>query len=242
MRRGLYVVLITAGLANWLVLPIPATDATYVNAAPITAKPAPKDSLPRTNQTACPKAGEAFNRLPLSFAVCLNASPAPFRARLRGGIVYLSATGALFELSSGAGVKRLDCGADLGTPRNAGSQIAVHKLPGPRRDPAASRAMPPAVASTRSHAMRMQLLGGNPHAPITGADKLAARSNYIIASDPSPWRANQATYARVQVENVYSGVDLVYYGQQRAGQSVPIQVRNSDGTLSNAVLFARPGG
>jgi hypothetical protein len=228
MRRGLYVVLITTGLVNWLVLPIPAMDATYVNAAPITAKPAPKDSLPQTNQTACPKAGEAFNRLPLSFAVCLNASPAPFRARLRGGIVYLSATEALFELSSGAGVKRLDCGADLGTPRNAGSQIAVHKLPGPRRDPAASRAMPPAVASTRSHAMRVQLLGGNPHAPITG--------------DPSRWRANQATYARVQVANVYGGVDLVYYGQQRAGQSVPVRVRNSDGTLSNAVLYARPGG
>jgi photosystem II stability/assembly factor-like uncharacterized protein len=216
IKRGLYVVLITAGLANWLVLLSPVMGVTYVNAAPITAKPVLNDSLSQSDQVASDKASQALSRLPLSFAACPTSSPSRFSARTSGGNIYLSATEAMFEMPSRACVTRLDCGADLGVPRNAGSQLAVHKLPGPRRDPAASRTTPSAALQTLSPAVRLQLIGGNSRAPVRGADELAGKNNYIIGNDPSQWRTNISTYARVRVENVYRGIDMVYYGHPRA--------------------------
>ena len=42
-----------------------------------------------------------------------------------------------------------------------------------------------------------------------------ARANYFIGNDPDKWRTNVPTYAKVQYQDVYPGVDLVYYGNQR---------------------------
>jgi hypothetical protein len=38
--------------------------------------------------------------------------------------------------------------------------------------------------------------------------------NYLIGNNPSNWRTNISTYAKVKYEGVYPGVDLVYYGNQ----------------------------
>ncbi|HEX8558398.1 MAG TPA: SBBP repeat-containing protein, partial [Pyrinomonadaceae bacterium] len=48
-----------------------------------------------------------------------------------------------------------------------------------------------------------------------GADELAGRVNHLVGSDPSRWRRDVPTYARVLYTSVYPGVDLVYYGNQR---------------------------
>src|ERR1019366_4342171 len=50
---------------------------------------------------------------------------------------------------------------------------------------------------------------------VTGLDELAGKSNYFIGSDPAKWRANVSTYAKGKYEGIYSGIDLVYYGNQR---------------------------
>ena len=63
-------------------------------------------------------------------------------------------------------------------------------------------------------ALRLQLLGANAHAVVTGSDELPGKSNYFIGNDPSKWRTNVPTYAKVRYESVYPGVDLVYYGAQ----------------------------
>jgi hypothetical protein len=63
--------------------------------------------------------------------------------------------------------------------------------------------------------VRMQLTGANPNARISSLDELQGRSNYFIGRDPAKWRTNIANYARVKYANVYPGVDLVYYGNQR---------------------------
>ena len=44
---------------------------------------------------------------------------------------------------------------------------------------------------------------------------MAGRSNYFISNDPRHWRTNVPNYAKVKYANVYPGVDLVYYGNQR---------------------------
>lgn len=65
-------------------------------------------------------------------------------------------------------------------------------------------------------ALRMRLLGSNPSAQVTGREELPAKSNYFLGNDPRQWRTNVATYAKVRYEGVYPGIDLVYYGNQRA--------------------------
>ena len=63
--------------------------------------------------------------------------------------------------------------------------------------------------------LRMRLVGANPSPRVSGLKQLPGRSNYFLGNDPSKWRTNVPTYAKVQYEDVYPGVDLVYYGNQR---------------------------
>jgi hypothetical protein len=63
--------------------------------------------------------------------------------------------------------------------------------------------------------LRMKLRNANPATRVTGVDELAGTSNYFIGNDPAKWRTNVPTYAKVKYEGIYSGIDLVYYGNQR---------------------------
>jgi Domain of unknown function DUF11/Beta-propeller repeat len=67
---------------------------------------------------------------------------------------------------------------------------------------------------TAQTVLRMQLAGANGDVSVTGADQLAGRSNYLIGNDPTKWRRNIPQFSRVRYEQVYPGVDLVYYGNQ----------------------------
>ena len=40
-------------------------------------------------------------------------------------------------------------------------------------------------------------------------------ANYYMGSDPSKWLTNVPTFGKVAYQNVYDGIDLVYYGNQR---------------------------
>jgi Domain of unknown function DUF11/Beta-propeller repeat len=70
------------------------------------------------------------------------------------------------------------------------------------------------TAAKNAAAVRMQLAGANPGATVTGARQLPGKSNYLIGNDPSKWHRNIPQYAQVRYEQVYPGVDLVYYGNQ----------------------------
>lgn len=48
-----------------------------------------------------------------------------------------------------------------------------------------------------------------------GEDIQPGRVNYFLGRDPSKWRRNIPTYARVRYKNVYPGIDLIYYGSHR---------------------------
>jgi hypothetical protein len=63
--------------------------------------------------------------------------------------------------------------------------------------------------------VRIRLMGANRHAWARGIEKLPGKANYLLGRDPSRWRTNVATYARVKVASVYRKIDLVYYGSQR---------------------------
>jgi len=63
--------------------------------------------------------------------------------------------------------------------------------------------------------LRMTFLGANPDARVTGREELPGKANYFVGNDPASWRTNVPTYARVHYEDLYPGIDLVYYGNQR---------------------------
>ncbi|MEE8311153.1 MAG: SBBP repeat-containing protein, partial [Candidatus Binatia bacterium] len=51
--------------------------------------------------------------------------------------------------------------------------------------------------------------------PAAGEEELTSRASYFLGDDPSLWQAGVASYARVRYSDVYPGIDLVYYGNQR---------------------------
>src|SRR6266704_2476283 len=61
----------------------------------------------------------------------------------------------------------------------------------------------------------MTLLGANPQSRVVGLDQLPGTVNYFVGNDPSQWRSAIPTFAKVKCHQVYPGVDLVYYGNQR---------------------------
>jgi hypothetical protein len=61
----------------------------------------------------------------------------------------------------------------------------------------------------------MKLVAANPNPRVAGQAELPGKVNYFIGNDPDKWRTNIPTYAKVKYRDVYPGVDLVYYGNQR---------------------------
>src|SRR5438477_473114 len=66
----------------------------------------------------------------------------------------------------------------------------------------------------RPEIIRMVLDGANKNPAASGDELLPGKSNYFIGNDPAKWHRDIPQFARVRYENVYPGVDLVYYGNQ----------------------------
>jgi hypothetical protein len=62
--------------------------------------------------------------------------------------------------------------------------------------------------------LRLSLRGAAVTPVIRGEEKLPGQSHYFLGNDPGQWRMHVPTYARVRYQQVYPGVDLVYYGKQ----------------------------
>jgi uncharacterized repeat protein (TIGR01451 family) len=66
----------------------------------------------------------------------------------------------------------------------------------------------------RVESVQMRLAGANRNASVTGADRLPGKSNYFLGNDPAKWRTGVPQFARVRYENIYPGINLVFYGNQ----------------------------
>src|ERR1700719_53496 len=62
---------------------------------------------------------------------------------------------------------------------------------------------------------RMKLIGANRNMRMEPLDQQPGISNYFIGNDPSKWRTNVANYGRVALREVYPGIDLIFYGNER---------------------------
>ncbi len=62
--------------------------------------------------------------------------------------------------------------------------------------------------------LRIQFVGADAQAASVGLEALPGKVNFLIGSDPKAWRRDVATYQRVRYQDVYPGVDAVWYGKQ----------------------------
>jgi hypothetical protein len=67
---------------------------------------------------------------------------------------------------------------------------------------------------TATDALSLQVVGANPSAEPVGQDLLPTRSNYFIGNDSSKWLTDIPNYGEVEYQDVYSGINLLYYGNQ----------------------------
>ena len=116
----------------------------------------------------------------------------PSAGRTDAGIDFVArGAGYAVYLSSRTTTLLLDWAPGSGDPKgyaarsHSASQISMH-LVGARLDAA-----------------------GIPHGELTG------RTNYLHGNDRRKWRTGIRAYERVQYHDVYPGVDVVYYGNQR---------------------------
>jgi beta-propeller repeat-containing protein/Big-like domain-containing protein len=62
--------------------------------------------------------------------------------------------------------------------------------------------------------LRMKFVGANAHPRIAGEAKQSGTVNYF-AGKPNEWRTKIPVYSRVRYRNLYAGIDLVFYGNNR---------------------------
>lgn len=142
-----------------------------------------------TRKTPVLSISDTYGKLPLSFEENLGQVDAEvdFLSRGQGYTLFLRPTEAVFSFKSA-----LEKG-----------EATVRRSP--RREPHK-------MAFSSIH---MRLVGANAEAVASGAEELPGKANYFKGNDPQQWRTNIPTYEKVRYENVYEGIDLEYYGNQR---------------------------
>ncbi|MCY7318853.1 MAG: SBBP repeat-containing protein, partial [Ramlibacter sp.] len=71
------------------------------------------------------------------------------------------------------------------------------------------------ATSAGQRTVQLQLAGAHADVKAEGGDLLASTSNYLLGSNASQWRTAIANYGSVVYREVYDGVDVRYYGNQR---------------------------
>jgi hypothetical protein len=71
------------------------------------------------------------------------------------------------------------------------------------------------ICNRQSQVLQLKLVGANSDAKAEGANELGGKVNYFNGDDPTKWRTEIPTFARVRYTKVYPGIDIVYYGNQR---------------------------
>jgi len=138
---------------------------------------------------------ENYGKLPLSFEKNQGQTDKKVKFLSRGG-------GYTLFLAPDEAVLTLSCplkDEGLGEKRKDASQVS----------------RPEKQKRAKGAVIRMKFSGANTAPVISGQERLQEASNYFIGNDPSKWRTRISKYAKVRYREVYPGIDLVFYGNQR---------------------------
>jgi hypothetical protein len=143
---------------------------------------------------------ENYGQIPLSFEPNAGQTDArvKFLSRGPGYTVFLTNDEAVLALS-GSNKRKQGSSAE-----NALPLAGFREISSPRPEPGRTTAV-----------LRMRLIDANKNAQVAGVDQLPGTTNYFQGKDPHNWRTNVVNYRKVSYRDVYPGIDLVYYGNQR---------------------------
>lgn len=141
---------------------------------------------------------EAYGKLPISFEPNIGqfggrlggADQLNFLSRGNGYTLFLNPRESILRLHLGSRSQEL----------KAGPQAAMHAESGEH---------------SAAELVSMKLIGAAARPRAIGLDELPGKVNYLRGNDPRKWHTDIPTYAKVKLEQVYPGIDLVYYGNQR---------------------------
>jgi photosystem II stability/assembly factor-like uncharacterized protein len=189
-KRWVVILLTVAGLLNGMLLPVPASArafraTTHAN----TTASAPAPAVSATTQA---RLRAAYGEMALRFERNQGQMDERVRFAARGG---------------GYGLWLTDEGALLSLHRNEPRGAAVSGGAIGREQPSAT------AREAKAAVIRMKLVKANRQARGRGEEELPGRSNHFIGNDPGRWRSGVSNYAKVVYSQVYTGVDLVYYGK-----------------------------
>jgi hypothetical protein len=71
-------------------------------------------------------------------------------------------------------------------------------------------------SSREVRTVRMSLVGASADGKMTGIQELAGKANYLIGNNSAEWRIGVPLFGKVQVNEVYPGIDVIYYADQSA--------------------------
>ncbi|HVF57922.1 MAG TPA: SBBP repeat-containing protein [Pyrinomonadaceae bacterium] len=152
-------------------------------------------AVPPTTAEARARIDEAYAKLPLSFEAnegqVRGGDAVKFVSRGEGYSLFLTPTGATLTLdrpAAPAAKTKADAGAEGVRRKSAERESAV---------------------------LQMSLVGANSRPEINGLAETPGKSNYFIGRDASKWRTNVSHFSKVEYREVYPGVDMTFYGNQR---------------------------
>ncbi len=182
----------------------------FAGSSAISASSAPPDSLLASNiQASEAKASlvssasyypagspdsiaKRYGNLPLSFEANHGQSDARVKyiSRGQGYSLFLTSSEAVLALS------KSPAGADVHNADKSGAAT-------------------PSNTSRESSVIRLRFIGANDAPEITRSGSLPGKSNYLTGNDPGQWHTDVTHYSQVRYADLYPGIDLVYYGNQR---------------------------
>ncbi len=89
-----------------------------------------------------------------------------------------------------------------------------------------------------SQLIKLTFLNANPNPEIIAADQQEGKVNYFIGKDPEKWRTNVPTYKAVLYKEVYPGIDIKFYGNNR---QMEYDIIVKPGADPNKVKFSYDG-
>jgi hypothetical protein len=163
-------------------------------AAHLGATPVQRSGENRQPATAAQTAMSSLASLPLRFEANVGQAPAPVRFLARGANYefLISPTEAQILLRQSAAQEE----ALLGSPLDLTTATA-------------------APARSASHSVRMRFVGANPNALVRGIDELSGKINYLVGKNSDQWHTGVRSWGQTQIEGIYPGIGLVFYGNQR---------------------------
>jgi hypothetical protein len=119
-----------------------------------------------------------------------------FLSRAPGYTLFLTDKEAVLSLPAGSPVSP-----------SANAAQPSQKFPGPHPEESEARAL--------ARTVRLKFAGGITPRAISGRDPLPSKTNYFLGNDPRQWHTNVANFEGVEYRGVYSGVDVVFHGNQQ---------------------------